>query len=1166
MLNYKKNLTILGEGVWNRFFVTVLAILLIAFTFTVHAAISGIGSQHYVDEYVSFGYQKTVSTALSEWYSCAVKYRRHYVAGETQSNDNNMLITAGEKNYLKGGSTYAYSGVFRVTESMLSGQDSKTGEFQASLYCRNADKTTAWESPLEKIAWTAKKSCISSDPSVNIESVRGNENGISLDVKVFNGLCSNYNPSIKIYINGSVGIYSNMDTIISKSYGYYNNLEVTTKLEGGKNHNVKVCTDDYGCDTDSVYIEKTAVCGDFVCSAGEYCSDTRDVASCTDNMCYEPVCSNGCSQVLVANGQEDEKCSGNYHCDGSGNCVLDNYCGDGVCNNGEVPYTCTQDCGKCMTNSDCNDSNPSTEDVCIHQASPTSECRNTPYCGNGVCSADETCSTCSSDCGICPEGTVVTDVKETTAFGTDSWGVYGQDNYLYQVFTTNQAYNIEDIRVRVFDVGNPSDALSVELLDSSNTILATGYIQSSQTNTRSNNNYPYRWVSSNIKIQNLQPGKYTVRVKCPSCPSSSSQYAVNYISSPYSSSDYGVLCSSASCSLSGNNIDAGIVVYGTVPSAQSCQILSASWDKSSAKDNDTVQMSAATNGYCSGNSIKFDIWEDDGIFPHDFIETKIPSSASSYQFYDNFDDNDLGDWNTDPKPCTTCEKPVISGGIISGKYSGYYGVDPYTNWMIKPISADDSFTLELRAASGPQQPNTVHIHLLAPSYTGGTTKGYDFMVYGENAKRLELWRDSTRLGTYNVGSAIHDFHDYKLSRDSAGNWRLWIDGVEKQHSFAADATYTSFGFLAVNLHRDQSKLDWIRLSGGAASSDSDNDGYKSDADCNDNDASVNPGASDSTCNGIDNNCNGIADDQYLKRSCGTGACSGQTSCTSGAEVCSGPAPSQEVCDNIDNDCDGYTDEFLVRQCGTTDVGVCQYGNQACTSGMWGACGGNIEPTAETCNSLDDDCNGQTDENACAVEKYLWNADYNSDKIYKISTQGIVIKSFAAPYGYTVGVAFDGTNLWVSDSVKDRIYKMDIDGRVLASFSAPNTNIRDLSYDGTYLWTIDSSAKKIYKLTTTGSIISTITAPDYISRGIAYDSGYLWITGDYSNKIYKTTLTGTVVSSFASPSTVPTGIAVEGDYLWIADSGVDKIFKVTKSGTILSSFKSPYTYPTGLAIE
>lgn len=101
--------------------------------------------------------------------------------------------------------------------------------------------------------------------------------------------------------------------------------------------------------------------------------------------------------------------------------------------------------------------------------------------------------------------------------------------------------------------------------------------------------------------------------------------------------------------------------------------------------------------------------------------------------------------------------------------------------------------------------------------------------------------------------------------------------------------------------------------------DFDGDGIViANGDCNDNDASVNPQAVE-LCDGIDNNCNFIVDvDAHpsLGQSCtstGLGACA-----TQGIMVCSADgtttecnavagSPNPETCNGIDDDCDGVVD-------------------------------------------------------------------------------------------------------------------------------------------------------------------------------------------------------------------------------------------------------------------
>ena len=91
------------------------------------------------------------------------------------------------------------------------------------------------------------------------------------------------------------------------------------------------------------------------------------------------------------------------------------------------------------------------------------------------------------------------------------------------------------------------------------------------------------------------------------------------------------------------------------------------------------------------------------------------------------------------------------------------------------------------------------------------------------------------------------------------------------------------------------------------------------------------------CNGYDEDCDGLTDEDYfVGDECGVGACAGgEMVCdTETSSVCNtNHYASPETCDGLDNDCDGSTDEDLTQSCGS---GGCE-GTQTCTAGNWSEC-------------------------------------------------------------------------------------------------------------------------------------------------------------------------------------------------------------------------------------
>ena len=146
------------------------------------------------------------------------------------------------------------------------------------------------------------------------------------------------------------------------------------------------------------------------------------------------------------------------------------------------------------------------------------------------------------------------------------------------------------------------------------------------------------------------------------------------------------------------------------------------------------------------------------------------------------------------------------------------------------------------------------------------------------------------------------------------------------------------------------------------------------------------------CDGVDRQCNGMpsagcACIAGTTRSCydgpvgtaGVGPChAGSQTCLSsgtGWSACAGQIlPGPELCDGVDHLCNGVPNTGCAcvpgatRHCytgptGTSGVGTCHDGTQTCVAGAggvgssWGACGGDVVPTASRCDGVDTMCNG-----------------------------------------------------------------------------------------------------------------------------------------------------------------------------------------------------------------
>ena len=152
-----------------------------------------------------------------------------------------------------------------------------------------------------------------------------------------------------------------------------------------------------------------------------------------------------------------------------------------------------------------------------------------------------------------------------------------------------------------------------------------------------------------------------------------------------------------------------------------------------------------------------------------------------------------------------------------------------------------------------------------------------------------------------------------------------------------------------------------------------------DGDCDENSEKVHPGATE-ICNKKDDDCDGQVDedappvmmwpdsdgDGYYESQTGspTLGCGTVAGYAANGGDCNGAAPlihpgAPETCNNVDDDCDGDVDELVRPTCG---VGWCARYSSTCNASDCRP----GPPTSETCNRFDDDCDGEDDNGACAA--------------------------------------------------------------------------------------------------------------------------------------------------------------------------------------------------------
>jgi hypothetical protein len=247
-------------------------------------------------------------------------------------------------------------------------------------------------------------------------------------------------------------------------------------------------------------------------------------------------------------------------------------------------------------------------------------------------------------------------------------------------------------------------------------------------------------------------------------------------------------------------------------------------------------------------------------------------------------------------------------------------------------------------------------------------------------------------------------------------------------------------------------------------------GYVADnTDCNDSSLVSNPSAPE-ICDTLDNDCDGSADeagangerlfyrdndnDLYGNPTISAQACTApsgfvtnNTDCNDSTNAAN-PGILNETCDNLDNNCNGTIDESLVRTCTT----ACGSGSETCGAGTWAGC--TAPPVLpETCDRVDNNCNGAIDDGiSCTVAVHRRRVVTGSAP--PVPPRGLCPAGSLrtqARYLYTTDIT-EGNPSWTTETANDfYVYSAPAPG--LAPLYRCYENVSDR-----FFWTLDPNCE------------------------------------------------------------------------------------------------------------
>jgi hypothetical protein len=139
---------------------------------------------------------------------------------------------------------------------------------------------------------------------------------------------------------------------------------------------------------------------------------------------------------------------------------------------------------------------------------------------------------------------------------------------------------------------------------------------------------------------------------------------------------------------------------------------------------------------------------------------------------------------------------------------------------------------------------------------------------------------------------------------------------------------------------------------------------------------------------------------------------------------------------------------------------------------------------------------------------FWTCSYIPPRVYRLSTTGSILNSFPIE-GTGYGITFGEEVLWYTQGTF--VFKVTTNGSIMRSFAAPGLSVTGIFWDDPNLWLVNSNLRTFFLVNQNGSILDSVGAPKGRPYGITWDDSYLWYSTEDNRYVYKMKVSLTAIA-------------------------------------------------------